>query len=68
MARYVNDVHLPRFRIAPLYGTATHSQMHCGRSKGFLPSNSWNNSTNGGRVSIAAIDNPYSILYNTDIN
>ena len=52
MARYVNDVHLPRFGHdpndnfgltdfvilnAPLYGTATRSQMHRGRFKGFLP-------------------------------
>ena len=51
-ARYVNDVHLPRFGHdpndnfgltdfvilnAPLYGTATRSQMHRGRFKGFLP-------------------------------
>ena len=52
MARYVNDVHLPRLyhdsddnfgqtdfviKNAVLYGTATRSQMHHGRFKGFLP-------------------------------
>ena len=58
-ARYVNDVHLPRFgggrgatrptigrlpRNAALYGTATRSLMHHGDSKDFSPSNSWNDS------------------------
>ena len=55
-ARYVNDVHLPRFGLpAPvredadgtvrtLYGTATRSQMHHGDSKDFSPSNAWNDS------------------------
>ena len=48
-ARYVNDVHLPRFSLVyagrrdadgtdlALYETATRSQMHCGRFKGCLP-------------------------------
>ena len=42
--------------------------MHRGRFKGFLPSNSWNDSTNGGGASIATIDTPYSMLYNMGIN
>ena len=65
-ARYVNDVHLPRFGLASatrrdaagtvrtLYETATRSQMHHGDSKDFSPSNSWNDSTNGDGASMAA--------------
>ena len=36
-ARYVNDVHLPRFGITPLYGTATRKQGALRGFKGFLP-------------------------------
>ena len=56
MARYVNDVHLPRFgltsatrrdaagTVRTLHGTATRSPMHRGDSKDFSPSNAWNDS------------------------
>ena len=37
-----------------LYGTATRSQMHCGDSKDFSPSNSWNDSKNDGGASMVA--------------
>ena len=64
-ARYVNDVHLPRFaadcqsrsdrfcQSSNLYGTATRNQMHRGDSKDFSPSNAWNDSKNGGGASMA---------------
>ena len=42
-------------RLKPPYTElATRSPMHYGRFKGFLPSNSWNDSTNGGGASMAA--------------
>ena len=64
--RYVNDVHLPRFGLpAPVAesGDGTDrpyteqppaARCTAGDSKDVSPSNSWNDSTNGGPASIAA--------------
>ena len=77
----INDVHLPRFGLsAPaaessggtvraLYETAARNPWGLtGDSKDFSPSNSWNDSKTAVARQWSAIDMPYSILYNTNIN